>query len=253
MDYLKKLKAAEQSFVDLFSSSFAVGDPSLGILRYHDEELKDMYDHNFSFSPKELNEETFALLTSIKASRGEGFMKVSLPMNSSFLKEKGFEEECLYTLIKESYGHFDIPKPRFGEYRRFRDDEAILDEVIEVEKLYYGKSYGESFCTRKWIRYGKKIKEGDNGLDIWGVYFNKRLVAYCYTYFAYSLVCIDCLLVIEEERNKYVASNLIKDIGAYYSCPIYLHADEDDTPKELYAKLGFEKALISFDYLKVDE
>ena len=63
---------------------------------------------------------------------------------------------------------------------------------------------------------------------------------------------MDGLLIIKEYRNRYVASNLIKDIAAYYDCPIYLHADEDDTPKEIYYKLGFVKCNDTFDYFKSD-
>jgi len=33
---------------------------------------------------------------------------------------------------------------------------------------------------------------------------------------------------------------------------MYLHADEDDTPKEMYRKLGFSNVKTAFTYLMTD-
>lgn len=245
MNLIRKVFKSENNFINLFSRS----KNYRSFIRYFDDELKDMYDHNFSFIKKDINESIYKKILIIKEERKEGHIKISLQNESSFLLEKGFKKEVNLTMVKEDYLNFEVPSLDFVTYKRYRKNKEIIKDVIVLEKKYYGKEYGEDFCERRWLRYAKKVDEGDNGLDIWAVYDKDTPIAFAYSYYSEEVVATDGLLVIEEYRHRYVASNLLKEIARYYNCPIYLHADKSDTPKELYNKLGFIIIGETYDYL----
>ena len=81
-------------------------------------------------------------------------------------------------------------------------------------------------------------------------YLGDEAVGYCYSFYNGDVVGVDSLLVEENYRHQYVASNLLKHIGKTYNCPMYLHADADESVKEMYQKLGFRKLYQTYEYLK---
>lgn len=245
MNLIKRVFKSENNFIYLFSKSIDYGS----FIRYFDDELKDMYDHNFSLLKEDINENIYQDILNIKKNREEKHIKISLEKEEKYFIEKGFESEVNLTLVKEDYLNFNIPSLDFVTYKRYRQNKEIIKDVIKLEKEYYGKEYGEDFCERRWLRYAKKVDEGDNGLDIWVVYDKDIPIAFAYSFYSEDVVAMDGLLVINEYRHRYVASNLIKTIGAHYDCPIYLHADKSDTPKEMYRKLGFIVIEETYDYL----
>ena len=245
MNLMKRVFKSENNFTNLFSKSKDCGS----FIRYYDDELKDMYDHNFSLLKESINEDSYQKMLEIKKERNEKHLKVSLDKSCPFLIEKSLKEEINLTMVKEDYKNFYVPSLNDVIYKRYRENKEIIKDVIELEKKYYGKEYGEDFCERRWLRYAHKVDEGDNGLDIWVVYDKDTPIAFAYSFYSEDVVAMDGLLVIGEYRHKYVASNLIKKIANHYECPIYLHADKTDTPKEMYQKLGFIIIAESYDYL----
>ena len=213
---------------------------------YYDDNLLDMFDHNF-FVVDYMNLELLETLNSIAKNRKYNHLKI-VSINQLDILDKGFEKEELLTLFKKDYQCFDIPKKLEVIYKQIKNDD-IYDDLLNFEIANYGEKYGIDFTIRKMKRYLDKAKE-DNGLNYFGVYLKNELIASCYSFFNNSVVGVDGLFVKEEFRNNFVASNLIKEIAAYYSSPIFLHADNSETPKELYYKLGFKEAKITYSYLK---
>lgn len=249
-EIIKKVEKSKQHFTELFSSIFFNNQT---YTRYFDKNLADMYDHNFSSFIKEVDDKSFNELLDIKRELNEGFMKISLKEPCGLLTAKGFQKEILLTLLKEDYSNFSIPEIDFVTYKRYSEHKEIIEDLIKIEKEYYGTLYTEDFCERRWRRHQEVIDNGHKELEIWGVYHNDKMIGFAYSYFNDDVVAMDSLLTINEYRNKYVASNLIKEIANYYKVPIYLHADEEETPKEIYYKLGFKKIATSYDYLLVDK
>lgn len=248
----EKVQLNEKAFVDLFSVSTDIYHQDKTFKRYYDDYLKDMYDHNFT-TVDEMDDELLNKILEFKNNRNENFVKIcsSTPLDN--LLEKGFEKETLLTMLKSDYLNFLIPENYLINYKNARENEEVINDVIATEILYYGKEYGIDFCIRRWNRYFNKIKEAENGLNLFAVYYQNKIAGYCYSFYNNRVVCVDGLLVLEEYRKRYIASNLIKYIAHFYNCPIFLHADNEETPKEMYSKLGFETIFTSFDYLKIDK
>ena len=67
------------------------------------------------------------------------------------------------------------------------------------------------------------------------------------------MTCIDGLLVGNEYRNQYVATSLMAHIRETYpDAQLMLHAELDDSPKDMYLKMGFEIVDKLYEYSCTD-
>ena len=99
------------------------------------------------------------------------------------------------------------------------------DQLEQHELKYYGPLYGDDFT----VRNNRNLREK---LTYLGAYLGGKLVGDCYIFASDGYVCMDGLLVDEDFRHQY--------------------ADSEDTPKELYAKMGFQAVDKLYEYLCTD-
>ena len=78
-----------------------------------------------------------------------------------------------------------------------------------------------------------------------------KVVGACYAFAKCGYVVMDSLIVNEEARKQYVATTLMKYIAEHFEEQMFLHADADDSPKDMYAKMGFEVVDSLFEYCKI--
>lgn len=241
----------EQSLVDLFSFSILL-DENKYALRYFDDSLKDMYDHNYTSVVGKVDEALLFKINEYKQNRNESHTKIVSFNKEELLLEKGFEESILLTMVKEDFTSW--PK-EINSNLIFKNHKEIdiQNDVLKLELFEYGNVYGEDFTTRKISRYMTKAKEKDNGLNFFGAYIDNKLVAYLHAYYYQNVVGVDGLLVKKEFRHQGIAASLLQYVSNFYNCPIYLHADEDETPKEMYIKLGFKTIEKVYEYLLLDK
>ena len=214
---------------------------------YYDEELLDMYDHNY-FEVDSLSNNLLDKIINVSKERNYKHIKI-ISNNKLNILNNEFEEEIILTLLKNDYSLFNIPKIIDVTYKQIKKDD-IYSDLLNFEVTNYGETYGKDFTTRKMKRYLNKAKE-DNGLNFFGVYIKNEIIASCYAFYFNNIVGIDGLFVKPNFRNKYVASNLIKEIASFYSSPVFLHASKDETAKEVYYKLEFINQSEIFNYLKI--
>ena len=121
-----------------------------------------------------------------------------------------------------------------------------IEEMEELEVKHFGPLYGEDFTRRNIRRLYEK-------LTFYGAYLDGKLVGDCYCFSEDGLTCIDGLIVDEEYRKRYIATSLIAHIrDSYPDAQLYLHADEDDTPKQMYEKMGFEAVDKLYEYMRLN-
>ena len=126
------------------------------------------------------------------------------------------------------------------------EDAFGFSELEEIEVKHFGPLYGEDFSRRNIRRlYGK--------LTFHGAYFDNRLIAACHSFSADGITGIDGLIVDQAYRRQYAASSLLGHIKAAHPADLLiLHADNEDTPKEMYLKMGFQIVDRLYEYLKTD-
>ena len=88
-------------------------------------------------------------------------------------------------------------------------------------------------------------------------YVDGTIVALCELYSDGITAQIEDVATLEEHRNKGLAravvSRALAEAQAWGHETVFLVADADDWPKELYAKLGFEEAGVTYQFLRKPE
>ncbi len=229
---VKKIREAERAMSSLFS---CVKPFSSHLDKWTDDILRDKYDHNgFQYS-EQPDEEEFIKAFRYQRERGDDFIRLFgySPLEDPFSLE---EDICLTMLLEGSFENWCGNKDIY--FKR-----PSLSEIQELDVKHFGESYGEDFCMRNAERqYGT--------VEYIGAYLDGKIAGSCY-YFSWSgLVCVDGLMVDTEFRNKKIGTGILKEIGSRNpNSLMFLHADLDDTPKEMYKALGFRAVDRSYDYL----
>lgn len=212
------------------------------LVKREDNQLRDKYDHNcFFYSGQPTAEEVNRALEYQKA-RGDCFLKLEgyAPLENAF----GLEQEVTWTMALPA--RVDISCWHTNPAVQIQRPDFAQLEKLELD--YYGPLYGEGFT----VRNNRRLREK---LTYHGAYLENRLVGCCYSYKAGSCVCMDSLLVSSDSRHQYVATTLLHTMASMArqdGKTLYLHADADDTPKDLYARMGFVTVDRSYEYLCTD-
>ncbi len=203
--------------------------------RWIDDKLPDKYDQNFFECTGQPSEEEFRKALQYQKERGDHFIK--LESHEPLLQDFGLERGMTLTMVLE------------GDCSTWKQNPQVIirkpeeADLVENEVRSFGKIYGEDFTVRNAKRNYKM-------LDYVGAYLDGKLVGSCYAFARDKAVCIDGLIVNEENRHWYVATTLLKHIAMRNQEKlVFLHADEDDTPKEMYRKMGFVTADVNHEYM----
>ncbi len=211
---------------------------SAHLFKWEDAALPDKYHHNcFEYTAQPTQEE-YLLALEYQKKRGDTF----IVLEGDAPLEDDFGLECGVTLTMVLRGDCKAwkqnPDIRFAA--------PSLAELEEIEVKHFASLYGEDFTRRNARRMYEK-------LQYHGAYVGNTLVGACYSFCADGLVCIDGLIVDEAHRHQYIATALIAHVVQQYAnCTVMLHADADDTPREMYLKMGFEIADCLYDYSCTD-
>ncbi len=232
---MKKTRIAEEKMAKLFSERKPFSEH---LFKWEDASLPDKYDHNcFEYTGQPTMEE-FRKALDYQKNRGGNFIKLEgeRPLKEYF----GLEESITVTMVLER----NVKEWKKNENVRF--DVPSLEELEQIEMKHFGPVYGESFTRRNIHRLYEK-------LPYHGAYMDNILVASCYSFCWEDMVCLDGLIVDEAYRHQYIATSLIAHIAERNANrTLFLHADEMDTPKDMYLKMGFKITDYLFEYACTD-
>ena len=226
-----------------FSALFSASRPfSEHLTKREDDQLRDKYDHNAFFYSGQPSAEEIQRALDYQKQRKDAFLKLEgyTPLENAF----GMEGETTLTMVLPKGARLDSWKTNPEVTIRTPD----FAELEQHELRYYGPLYGEDFT----VRNNRRLREK---LCYLGAYLKGQLAGSCYLYQADGYTCMDSLLVGEAFRHQYVATSLMKRIAEQVQKEggtLYLHADPEDTPKEMYAKMGFEIVDEVYEYLCTD-
>ncbi|MBO4331187.1 MAG: GNAT family N-acetyltransferase [Oscillospiraceae bacterium] len=230
-----KTRKNEERLISLFSERRPFSEH---LAKWEDKLLPDKYDQNFFEYSGQPTKEEFAKAVQYQKELGAGFIKLegNAPLADSF----GIEAGVTLTMTLKSDGAGWKTNPSLS----FRT--PPIKELEKLDVSYSGPLYGEDFSRRNIRRLYEK-------LTFHGAYLDEYLVGACYSFSSDGLTCIDGLIVDEAHRKKYIATSLIAHIKrSFPGTVLFLHADEDDTPKEMYKKMGFEITDRLYEYLCTD-
>lgn len=232
----------EDSLIKLFSSHYKLGDK---LIKFYDDSLLDMYDHNLYRCQIELTSDDISLAIKDSKNHNYDYIKFESFIKQSLLIDMGFEEEIEIALIHVGKFEFDINDA--VEIKLFSKND-FSDEMMDLEQRHYGEIYGRDFTSRKMNRYFSKVSKV--GLDFIGAFIKNKLVGYAHIYNDGHSIGLDGLLVDKEYRHQKIATTILAFAINSNNVPLYLHADKEDTPINLYKKLGFKPVNTKYYYFK---
>ncbi|MGL5329614.1 MAG: GNAT family N-acetyltransferase [Peptostreptococcaceae bacterium] len=243
----KKILECELEYYKCFSHFYE----NESIIRFRDNDLKDMYDHNFTFikertSKEEINriiESEIELRKSEKASFFNIHTDISLSDN--FIKSLKLNP----TISNNGYYIFDVSKYKdLKALKNAKVKKLISKEMVE-DLLYCDlehdeKTLGAEFCQRRCYRRSK-VYLSEGKIDSYICYDVNGVIGNCDLFIHNKIAKIEDFAVIPKHQRKGYGTIILKsliDIAINKGCEkIYLLTDEDDSAKEMYSKLGFSK------------
>ena len=235
MEAAPSIRSTEEEMAMLFSVRRSFSEH---LKRWEDNELPDKYDHNcFEYSAQPTQEE-FAHALQFQRERGDTFIKLegNFPLACDFGLSSGITLTMQLSCSTDGWtvnNEIEIKKPAYKDLR-------------EIELKHFGQVYGEDFTVRN-------IDHLFEYLDFKGAYLGEKLVGAYYSYSSNGYTCVDGLIVDKDCRHRHIATTLLKHaVSEVPGNVIFLHADADDTPREMYEKLGFREVDRLYEYLSAD-
>lgn len=251
MDEISHVRKAEQSFKQLFSQKRAFSEH---LEKWQDDDLYDMYDHNqFATLVDDPTDKELEQAIAYQHQLGRGFLKLDTreKLDEVLIKRFSLEECCTETMLLRN------KKENMARWKSNHDviiyDSAsgdVLADLLKIDIETFASDYGEDFIRRRDARYVKKAMKIP-GFHYYVAYLDGKPAGACYAYAIDGYVVMDALVVREAFRKRYVATTLMKHIASQFKEEMFLHADADDTPKEMYRKMGFETVDELYEYLKM--
>ena len=251
MDEISRIRKAERSFKMLFSQKCAFSEH---LEKWQDDDLYDMYDHN-QFVPL-LDDPTDKELEQAVAYQhqlGRGFLKLDTreKLDEALTERFSLEKCCTETmLLRNKQKNIEAWKCNPDVIIHDSASSDVLADLLQIDIETFASDYGEDFIRRRDARYVKKAME-TQGFHYYVAYLDRKPAGSCYAYAIDGYVVMDALVVREAFRKRYVATTLMKHIASQFKEEMFLHADADDTPKEMYRKMGFETVDELYEYLKM--
>ena len=253
MDEISRIRKAERSFKMLFSQKCAFSEH---MEKWQDDDLYDMYDHN-QFVPL-LDDPTDKELEQAIAYQhqlGRGFLKIDTreKLDEALTERFSLEKCCTETmLLRNKQKNIEAWKCNPDVIIHDSASSDVLADLLQIDIETFASDYGEDFIRRRDARYVKKAME-TQGFHYYVAYLDRKVAGSCYACAIDGYVVMDALVVREAFRKRYVATTLMKHIASQFKEEMFLHADADDTPKEMYRKMGFETVDELYEYLKMWE
>ena len=253
MDEISRIRKAERSFKMLFSQKCAFSEH---LEKWQDDDLYDMYDHN-QFVPL-LDDPTDKELEQAIAYQhqlGRGFLKIDTreKLDEALTERFSLEKCCTETmLLQNKQENIEAWKCNPDVIIHDSTSSDVLADLLQIDIETFASDYGEDFIRRRDARYVKKAME-TQGFHYYVAYLDGKVAGSCYACAIDGYVVMDALVVREAFRKRYVATTLMKHIASQFKEEMFLHADADDTPKEMYRKMGFETVDELYEYLKMWE
>lgn len=234
-----------------YTKCFSEYSENENIIRYRDNQLKDMYYHNYTYVKKVMNEIELKNIIEeeilIRLSEKSNFCNILLnsDVNSSLLSLLKHKPE----ISINGYYSFDISQ--FLRLNALSDciikkvtNQGMIDDILFCDLQHDEETLGKDFCIRRCYRRGK-VYVSDKGVNSYICYHNGDIIGNCDLFMYNGVAKIEDFAVIPLYQRKRYGTTILKFLINLAikenSHIIYLVTDEDDTAKEMYRKIGFNK------------
>lgn len=253
--YLKiqeKIKHNEITYISCFSECFE----NEQIIRFRDSKMTDMRFHNSANIKKTLSEDALQQIIKeeieLNLKEGKDFCRITIDELPTEKCLEGYHEK----LEIEHYGNYvyvPMESPKWNILNRYSIrkivDDSMVEDLVSLDLIQNGETFENDFCQRRARRIGQ-ASLSEIPVDTYICYYDKIPVGSCQLFLYNGIAKIEDFTVSPEYQRRGIGTTILKyviDIALLKKTElIYLSADEEDTAKEMYKKLGFEKVSESY-------
>ena len=214
-------------------------------ISYSDDIQKDKYSYNFYFI-KNKNKVKSLIKKLSKENKKE-----YLDFDSSFLLDEylpDFKKSheirmfALANLVKLDY--------RIGDIRIMNNS----NKDLFLNLLYSDESrFGEAYASKNSKRIVDMCLTNDR-FDLYGIFENDKLLGSIHVYKNNNMAKLEDLFILDEYQKKGYGISLLTTVIDILKKEgindLTITADYDDTPKNIYARIGFQEVLDNYNYHK---
>ncbi|WP_160680071.1 GNAT family N-acetyltransferase [Clostridium sp. C8-1-8] len=243
----EKIKRCELEYI----KAFCAMDEKKDVIRVRDDSLKDMYYHNYTYLKKDIPTYELRLIIDeeIIYRKEERSNFCNFIIDSTI--DSSLEEILDIRPSVSRNGYYLFDKTYFDTLKSLRDctikkvtNEQLIEDSLFCDLQQDVEAVGKDFCERRAYRRGK-IYVTDKGVDSYNCYYDGTIVGKCDMFIYDGIAKIEDFGVIPKYQRKGYGTTILKhliNIAMEAQChTIYLVADEEDTPKDMYLRIGFTK------------
>ena len=234
-----------------YSKCFSEFLEETAVIRFWDNQLEDMYCHNYTYIKKAVTEEELKEIIkkeiSLRLSAKGTFSHIYLNFGVSSSLLCSLEGKP--RLSTKGYYSFDISyfsklKAHTGCTVKRVTNQHMIEDILYSDLQHDEESLGRDFCTRRCYRRGK-VYLSDKGVNSYICYDNGEVIGTCDLFIHKGTAKIEDFSVIPKYQHQGYGTTILRFLIATAlneTChTIYLVTDEEDTAKEMYQKIGFSK------------
>ena len=247
---ISEYREIENEYINIFSAH----ENCSGYERFYDDKLPGMYAFNCIFIKEFTGEEICRLLADkLKEykDRKQEFLKVLVHPEVMLTDEQkseaagmGFELKTNIYMRLSSYNDQKFEKREVCRVKRACTDEEFQHISMLDIKSSTEAGIPEDFAIDKAARKRDVYKSGDNNLEAYIAYFDGEPAGKCELFIQDGYAKIEDFDVVKKHQRKGIGTtmlrSMIEDAISREVRNIYLIADKDDTPRDMYSRLGFE-------------
>lgn len=240
---------------DHYVQNFSQREDSADYIRFYDDRLPGMYAFNCFLVKESMDENKVVefVLDSLHKAKlaNKEFLKILLHPKinvDDYLKakfiENGFEVKTnLYMRLGlENLNEFESNSDCVVKKARMDTD---FNQVASLDiKTCVESGIPEDFANKKSVRKMAVYKSSDKNLNAYIASMGKVAVGKCELFLDNGYAKIEDFDVAHDYQRKGIGTSMlkmmVKDARELGAENIYLIADKDDTPKEMYLKFGFK-------------
>ena len=237
----------------IYTNQFSENYENNDIIRFYDNNLQDMYMHNFTLIKNSVCKDTFRRIIFEELEKRKSENANFLRIEFSFSIEDDFVDNLPKNpqITKYDYMYID---PKMGEYLTGNDgfiitkalSEKVLKDGIEADILANQFAMGKEFTRKRIYRKSDVYKQPHSNLDLYVCDYNGISIGKCEFMINNDIAKIEDFDILETHQRKgfgtSVIKHLLKEAIDHYVEYVYLITDSEDTAKEMYKKCGFKKA-----------
>lgn len=213
--------------------------------RWYSEVRPDQANNNFFVPTGTLTCLDIDTAIEIQKKRGLNYLMIRMehPMDAQLQEMFSFEEDvtCVMALLKDTADNWKENGEMEIRDIQTSDISSDLLDVSSVPVPYQEAAYRN-------MQMVLQCAKEDPNYHWLCAYQNGVRTGSVYALYHQGFVEMDDLWVEPAYRNRYIATTLMKYIVKTFGGTLYLHADASATPKDMYARMGFETVETVYDY-----